>query len=58
MRLLLLKIDDAAVLGNVDGEAFPVTRLDFAVDSLVEPIADFVELLVEGSFLSLVWLQP
>ncbi len=55
--VLFLKVDDAAVVTDVDGEALSVQRFDLTVDGLAEALADFVELLVEDSFLSLVWLH-
>ncbi|MBU0717021.1 MAG: hypothetical protein KJ749_02130 [Planctomycetes bacterium] len=47
-----MKVDDAAVVADVDGEALSLERFDLAVDGLAETVADFVELPVEGSFFS------
>ncbi len=55
--LLFLKVDDAAVVADVDGEALSTEGLDLAVDGFTETVADLVELLVEESLLSLVWLH-
>ena len=55
---LLLEIDDATVVADVDGETFSLKRFDFTIDSLAEALADLVELLVEELFLSLVRLHP
>ena len=55
--LLFLKVDDAAVLRDEDGKTLSLKRFDLAIDGLAEALADFVELLVEDSFLILVWLH-
>ncbi len=54
----MLKINDAAVVADVDGEAFSLERFDLTIDGLAETLADIIELFIEDLFLSLVRLHP